>query len=152
MSSGADGTPQYIRGVPHALPEGEHILWQGAPEAGAVATHVFHWRLFMAYFAAMIAIWVASTELPFASSAFQAGLGIRVGLSALVVAIVMTSSYITGVVAPLEAAITDALFTRALRAAIHGFVLLELADGFGLASDVDASFEVAVRAVIAAAS
>ncbi len=42
--------------------------------------------------------------------------------------------------------------TRALRAAIHGFVLLELADGFGLASDVDASFEVAVRAVIAAAA
>lgn len=37
--------------------------------------------------------------------------------------------------------------TRALRACIHGFVLLELSDGFGLASDVDASFEVAIRAV-----
>lgn len=40
--------------------------------------------------------------------------------------------------------------TRALRACIHGFVLLELADGFGLPSDVDLSFEVAVRAVIGA--
>lgn len=38
--------------------------------------------------------------------------------------------------------------TRALRACIHGFVLLELGDGFGLATDVDASFDVAVRAVI----
>ena len=92
MSSGADGTPQYIRGVPHALPEGEHILWQGAPEAGAIATHVFHWRLFVAYFAAMIAIWVASTELAFSSPAFQAGLGIRLGLSAIVVAIVFVLS------------------------------------------------------------
>lgn len=92
MSSGADGTPQYIRGVPHALPEGEHILWQGAPEAGAIATHVFHWRLFVAYFAVMTAVWVASTELPFASAAFQAGLGVRVGLSALVIAIVFVLS------------------------------------------------------------
>ena len=92
MSSGADGTPQYIRGVPHALPEGEHILWQGAPEAGAIATHVFHWRLFAAYFAAMMAIWVSTTELPFSSPAFQAGLAIRAGLSALVIAIVFVLS------------------------------------------------------------
>jgi AcrR family transcriptional regulator len=41
--------------------------------------------------------------------------------------------------------------TRALRACIHGFVLLELSDGFGLAGDVDASFDVALRALIAAA-
>ncbi len=40
--------------------------------------------------------------------------------------------------------------TRALRASIHGFVLLELTDGFGLANDVEVSFEVAVGAVIAA--
>lgn len=88
MSSGADGTPQYIRGVPHALPEGEHILWQGAPEAGAIATHVFHWRLFVAYFALMTAIWVGTTELQFSSQEFQAGLAVRLGLSALVIAIV----------------------------------------------------------------
>lgn len=92
MSSGADGTPQFIRGVPHALPEGEHVLWQGAPEAGAIATHVFHWRLFVAYFAAMIAIWVGTTALPFSSSAFQAGLAVRAGLSVLVIAIVFVLS------------------------------------------------------------
>ncbi len=92
MSSGADGTPQYIRGVPHALPEGEHILWQGAPEAGAIATHVFHWRLFLAYFAVMTTVWVTSSALPFSSPAFLAGLGVRVGLSALVMAIVFVLS------------------------------------------------------------
>lgn len=92
MSPGADGTPQYIRGVPHALPEGEHILWQGAPEAGAIATHVFHWRLFLAYFAVMTTVWVTSSALPFSSPAFLAGLGVRVGLSALVMAIVFVLS------------------------------------------------------------
>ena len=94
MSSGADGTPQFIRGVPHALPEGEHVLWQGAPEAGAIATHVFHWRLFVAYFSAMIAIWVGTTALPFSSSAFQAGLAVRAGLSVLVIAIVFVLSVV----------------------------------------------------------
>jgi AcrR family transcriptional regulator len=34
--------------------------------------------------------------------------------------------------------------TRAIRAALHGFVLLEMQDGFGLALDVDESFEVLV--------
>lgn len=88
MSSGADGTPQYIRGVPHALPEGEHILWQGAPEAGAIATHVFHWRLFAAYFAVMTVVWAATTELAFSSQDFLASLLVRLGLSAFVLAIV----------------------------------------------------------------
>ncbi len=92
MSPGANGTPQYIRGVPHALPEGERILWQGAPVANAIATHVFHWRLLAAYFVVMLAIWVGSTELAFSSQAFLAGLGVRVGSSALVLAIVFVLS------------------------------------------------------------
>lgn len=94
MSAGAAGTPQYIRGVPHALPEGEHILWQGAPEAAAIFTHVFHWRLFAAYFAAMMALWFATTELSFSSPEFLAGLGVRLGLSLLVIGIVFVLSRI----------------------------------------------------------
>ena len=92
MSSGAAGTPQYIRGVPHALPEGEQILWQGAPEAGAIATHVFHWRLFAAYFTAMMVIWIATTDLSLTSQEFLAGFGVRAGLSALVLGIVFVMS------------------------------------------------------------
>ncbi|WP_309673106.1 photosynthetic complex putative assembly protein PuhB [Gemmatimonas sp.] len=96
MSPGADGTPQYIRGVPHALPEGEHILWQGAPEAMPIAKHVFHWRLLVAYFAVMTVVWAASTALAFNSQEFLVALLVRVGLSALVLAIVFVMA---GVVA-----------------------------------------------------
>lgn len=88
MSSGAGGTPQYIRGVPHALPAGEHILWQGAPQTMAVATHVFHWRLFAVYFAAMLALWATTTEHALSSQPFVAGLTVRVALSLLVLGIV----------------------------------------------------------------
>lgn len=38
---------------------------------------------------------------------------------------------------------------RALRALVHGFVLLEVAGGFGLAPDVGASFDRAVAALVA---
>jgi hypothetical protein len=92
MSSGANGTPQFIRGVPHALPEGEHILWQGAPEAMLIAKHVFHWRLLVAYFAVMTTVWIASTALAFDSQELLVGLLVRVGLSTLVLAIVFVMS------------------------------------------------------------
>ncbi len=88
MSSGADGTPQFIRGVPHALPAGEQILWQGAPQTMAVAKHVFHWRLFAAYFVAMLVLWAATTEHAVSSQPFLAGLTVRLSLSALVLGIV----------------------------------------------------------------
>lgn len=96
MSSGADGTPQYIRGVPHALPEGERILWQGAPEALPIAKHVFHWRLIAAYFTVMTIVWAASTALAVNSQDFLVSLLVRIGLSALVLAIVFV---ISGVIA-----------------------------------------------------
>lgn len=86
------GSPAYIKGVPHPLPPGESVLWQGAPSARAVATHVFHWRLFAAYFAAMLVLWLATTESVFGSPEFLAGLGVRVGLSLLVLAIVFALS------------------------------------------------------------
>lgn len=44
---------------------------------------------------------------------------------------------------------TDAVHAaRAFRAMVHGFVLLEAAEGFGLDVEVDASFEAAVRALV----
>lgn len=39
------------RGLPGPLPEGESILWQGAPEARAFARDVLHGRLIALYFA-----------------------------------------------------------------------------------------------------
>ena len=41
-------------GLPEALPEGEHILWQGAPDWKVLARRVFHTRKVAVYFATFI--------------------------------------------------------------------------------------------------
>jgi hypothetical protein len=41
-------------GLPEKLPQGEHILWQGAPDPMALANHAFHVRTLVGYFAAML--------------------------------------------------------------------------------------------------
>lgn len=40
-------------GLPGPLPDGERILWQGAPVASALARRALHARLLLAYFAAL---------------------------------------------------------------------------------------------------
>ena len=75
------GTPAYIKGVPHPLPVGERLLWEGAPNTFAVAAHVFRWRLLALYFTAMLVWWVASTTAVFASKEFAFGLFIAFVLS-----------------------------------------------------------------------
>ena len=45
-----------IRGLPGDLPEGEHILWQGAPSWIKLAQEAFHVRAVAGYFAAMFAL------------------------------------------------------------------------------------------------
>ena len=51
-------------GLPGRLPEGETLLWQGAPDARTLLVRVFHLRFVGAYFALLIAAsavtgWVA---------------------------------------------------------------------------------------------
>lgn len=41
-------------GLPEALPAGEKLIWQGAPDASLVAVHVFHLHKLVVYFAAML--------------------------------------------------------------------------------------------------
>lgn len=93
MSEQDNGTPpvarEYIRGVPHPLPEGERLLWQGAPTMKAVATHVFHWRLVVAYFAAMLALWAVTTEHQPGSEVYVASAVVRVSLAAFVMLAVL---------------------------------------------------------------
>ena len=55
-------------GLPEPLPQGEHILWQGAPDFTDMAIRVFHLRKAAIYFAVLIASRAAS------SSSFIAGL------------------------------------------------------------------------------
>lgn len=56
MSAEYDLEP--IRGLPGNLPEGEHILWQGAPSWRRLARDAFKTRWIAAYFAALL-LWAA---------------------------------------------------------------------------------------------
>lgn len=71
-----------VRGLPGALPPGETILWQGAPEWQALVASALHVRLVALYFAAL-AIWAAATgDLGWASAMVGFG-ALIVGLAAL---------------------------------------------------------------------
>ena len=43
-------------GLPEALPAGEHILWQGAPDFRSLARNAFHVRAIGAYFGVMLGL------------------------------------------------------------------------------------------------
>jgi len=53
-----ENEPQY--GLPEALPEGEHVLWQGAPDWKLLAVTRFHVRKVAVYFAVLLAARVAA--------------------------------------------------------------------------------------------
>jgi hypothetical protein len=78
-------TPVFIRGVAHALPPGERLLWQGEPVPGLVARHVFHRWLVIGYFAVMIGWWFARTLGTVEMDAFLPMLGMRLGLAVIVI-------------------------------------------------------------------
>jgi hypothetical protein len=42
-----------IRGLPGRLPDGEHIIWQGAPDWSDVRTQVYRIRIVGSYFSAL---------------------------------------------------------------------------------------------------
>lgn len=55
-----------IRGLPEALPEGEHILWQGSPSTMKLAREAFKINWIIGYFA-VLALWrvgVSSSMVP----------------------------------------------------------------------------------------
>lgn len=64
-----------IRGLPGNLPEGEHILWQGAPEWRSLAKTAMHVRLIGGYFA-IIATWGVLTAAPLLGIVITLGVGI----------------------------------------------------------------------------
>ena len=53
MSGGVTSRPPV--GLPERLPQGERLLWQGAPSWQALATRAFHLRGLAAYFAVLLA-------------------------------------------------------------------------------------------------
>lgn len=69
-----------VRGVSEALPPGESILWEGAPDARALARHLFFIRPLSAYLGAMVLWWVAVNSSQVATQEFWATLGIQLML------------------------------------------------------------------------
>ena len=78
----------YIAGVPHPLPAGEQLLWEGAPAASAVARHVFRWRWVAAYFAVMLLAWGSTAGAAITAGTFWPSLAVRLLLTGVVLAIV----------------------------------------------------------------
>jgi hypothetical protein len=60
-----------LRGLPERLPEGEHLLWQGAPDWRAVAVRAFHIRKVAIYFALLVG-WLIAEALWNGGSAAEA--------------------------------------------------------------------------------
>ncbi|MEI6738924.1 MAG: photosynthetic complex putative assembly protein PuhB [Gemmatimonadaceae bacterium] len=89
------GTPAYITGVPHPLPAGEQLLWEGAPAAPAVARHVYHWRWFAAYFAVMLLAWGSTAGATITAGTFWPSLAVRLLLTGVVLAIVWGLAILT---------------------------------------------------------
>lgn len=69
-----------VRGVSEALPPGERILWEGAPNARALARHLFFMRPLSAYLGAMVLWWVAVNRTQVNTETFWATLGIQLML------------------------------------------------------------------------
>jgi hypothetical protein len=61
MSRRFKGRP--VGGLPARLPEGETLLWQGAPEWKSLARHAFRIRIASAYFAGLVALRVGASLL-----------------------------------------------------------------------------------------
>jgi hypothetical protein len=51
-------------GLPSALPAGEHVVWQGAPDWRSLAVHAFHVRKIAVYFAFMLALQALNLTAP----------------------------------------------------------------------------------------
>ena len=74
-----------VRGLPARLPEGERLLWQGAPSWWRLAVHAFHVRKVAIYFA-LVAVWQVwsagnASPLPWLALAAVASIAILTGLA-----------------------------------------------------------------------
>lgn len=56
MSSHDDFAFEPVKGLPEALPDGERLIWQGAPRWQDLAIHAFHARKAFIYFVALGAV------------------------------------------------------------------------------------------------
>lgn len=74
-----------IRGVNEALPPGKRVLWEGAPDAQALARHLFFVRPIAVYLSLMVLWWVAVNYPQAATMGFWVTLTTQLVLSGGVV-------------------------------------------------------------------
>ncbi|MEQ8967369.1 MAG: photosynthetic complex putative assembly protein PuhB [Azospirillaceae bacterium] len=84
MSGHDDFAFEPVRGLPEELPEGERILWQGAPAWRSLARNAFHLRALAIYFAILVGWGVIAALYDGASAAAAATGAARLGAVALV--------------------------------------------------------------------
>jgi hypothetical protein len=58
-------------GLPSALPPGEHVVWQGAPDWRGLAVHAFHVRKIALYFGLMLAVQALNLSAPDSGSGWK---------------------------------------------------------------------------------
>lgn len=84
-----------VRGLPEVLPDGESVLWQGAPDARSLALRAFHLRALAVYFVILLA-WRGLDALASGSSLGQALGAVLwvVPLAAVALALVATLAWL----------------------------------------------------------
>ena len=94
--SGPEHDFEPVPGLPEPLPAGERIVWQGAPEARALALRVFHVRKVAIYFALVGAVQVA-TALADGDTVRQAGAGLAMlsSLAAVAIGLLWTLAWLS---------------------------------------------------------
>lgn len=70
-----------LRGVSEALPPGERVLWEGAPDAQALARHLFFIRPLTAYMVLMVLWWVGVNRAQIGTATFWMTLGMQLLLT-----------------------------------------------------------------------
>lgn len=78
--------------LPGALPEGERVLWQGAPDWKALASGALHVRKIALYFAVLLA-WYVASSLQDGAAARDVALGTLRFVAVALVPLVLLSGY-----------------------------------------------------------
>ena len=89
-------------GLPSALPKGERVVWQGAPDWKRLAIHAFHVRKIALYFALMLAVQVINLTAPDSGTGWKPltevdwkPLAVATSLYALALALLLGSAWMS---------------------------------------------------------
>jgi hypothetical protein len=85
-----------VRGLPGPLPEGERMLWQGAPDWRALAVEAFHVRKVALYFVLLVAWQAAGAEPGQTTAELAASAGWTAGAGAIAIAILCGLAWLYG--------------------------------------------------------